>query len=156
MNTYKGFITTLKDDEIFVFGANQDGFHGAGSAGYASFGVPGNRWREFDYGSKPNGWKGKWNEKGKTGPQIGTEGKSYGLVTVTKCGAKRSFKPDFAALYECCNRNHSWKFYFAQEGKVGLNGWTPEEMADFMLEAGPIPKNLYLSESFAAVVALRA
>jgi hypothetical protein len=149
VKTYRGPITTLADAEVFVFGANEQGFHGAGSAGYASFGVHGNRWREFNYATKPHGWKGKWNEKGKTGPQVGTEGKSYGLVTVTRAGARRSLKPDLKSLFKCCERNPSWTFFLAQSGKTGLNGWTPQKMAEFMASAGPMPTNLAVDETFA-------
>jgi len=154
MNTYKGHITTLKDNEVFVFGANLQGFHGAGSAGYASFGVAGNQWRKFQYDKKPTGWKGKWNVKGKTGFQVGEEGKSYALITVTKCGAKRSisryqFIKNIMALYSCCDIFSDFTFYLAQEGKMGLNGYEPFELAEFFVKAGPIPPNLHLEESFA-------
>ena len=153
MKTYSGLITNLKDNEVFIFGCNLSGFHGAGSAGYASFNETGNVWRKYGYGGWPNGTKGKWNVKGKTGAMIGTEGKSYGLPTVTRCGAKRSLQPDFAPLYECCKRNPQWTFYLAQEGQTGLNGWTPKEMAAFMHKAGPIPSNLAVSDSFAPYLA---
>lgn len=147
MDTYSKPITHLQEDEVFVFGANLDGFHGAGSAGYASFGEFGNKWREFNYGSKPKGWKGKWNEKGKVGPQVGTEGKSYGLPTVTKVGCKRSLNIDFKPLFECCRRNPQWKFYFAQTAETGLNGWSVNEIVRFINEALPIPDNFYIHES---------
>ena len=42
MNSYSGVIKTLKDDEVFVFGANSEGFSGVGAAGYATFGEMGN------------------------------------------------------------------------------------------------------------------
>ena len=90
IKTYKSPKLTLSEDEVFVFGANSFGWHGAGAAGFASFGEIGNVWRECSYADKLNGWKGKWNEKGKLGPQIGTEGKSYAIPTVTRAGAKRS------------------------------------------------------------------
>lgn len=147
MKTYKGNITELKDHEVFVFGANEQGFHGAGSAGFATFGEFGNVWRKYGYDKFPDGKKGKWNVKGKTGPQVGTEGKSYGLPTVTKCGAKKSLEPDFKPLFECCKRNPQWKFYFAQDNKTGLNGWSGKEMVDFMKKSGNVPENFILSES---------
>jgi hypothetical protein len=56
MNTYKSPKITLEENEVFVFGANsENGFHGCGSAGFASFGEFGNVWRKYDYASKPNG-----------------------------------------------------------------------------------------------------
>lgn len=149
MNTYKDNITSLKDNEVFVFGANLQGFHGAGSAGFATFGEFGNVWRNHGYDKWPNGTKGRWNVKGKTGPMVGTDGKSYGLPTVTRAGLKRSLRIDFKPLFDCCKRNPQWKFYFAQEGRVGLNGWTPEEIVAMASEAGDWPDNLWVSESFA-------
>lgn len=154
VNTYRSPITHLAKDEVFVFGANPQGFHGAGSAGFASFNRFGNVWREEGYANRPNGWQGKWNVKGKVGPQVGTEGKSYGLITVAKAGAKRSrteeeMVEEFEKLYACCNRNPRWFFFLAQTGKVGLNGWSPDEMASFMISAGDIPENLHIDETFA-------
>lgn len=149
IKVYDGAITKLNPDEVFVFGANLAGFHGAGAAGFASFGVTGNRWREFGYDRLPNGWKGKWAVKGSLGLQTGTEGKSFALVTVTKPGHKRSFVPDFAKLFECCNEHPDWKFYLAQPGSTGLNGWSPEEMARFVHNGGIIPENLFFDRSFA-------
>ena len=91
MQTYSGLITTLGPRDIFVFGSNLNGFHGAGSAGFATFGVHGNHWRDFDYASKPNGWRGLWTVKGHAeGLQHGTHGWSYALPTVTRPGARRS------------------------------------------------------------------
>jgi len=149
LKTYSAPISKLEDNEVFVFGANIDGFHGAGSAGYASFGVSGNVWRNHAYGSKPNGWKGKWAVKGELGLQEGTEGKSYALPTVISPGARRSLVPNFRPLFESCREHSSWKFYLAQGGVTGLNGWSPAEMASFVHAAGEIPPNLYFEESFA-------
>lgn len=141
MNTFSGTITQLADDEVFVFGCNLQGFHGAGAAGYASFGVHGNSWRRFGYECWPNGHICKWNVKGKIGPQRGHEGKSYALPTIKTSGLKRSLRIDFKPLYECCRRNPTWKFYYAQEGKVGLNGWKPEEIESSADTAGVAPRH---------------
>lgn len=149
MKTYSGIITSLASDEVFVFGANLQGFHGAGSAGYATFGESGNVWRKHGYDKLPNGTKGRWNVKGKTGPMMGLYGKSYGLPTVARCGAKRSLEIDFKPLFDCCIRNPQWTFYFAQEGRIGLNGWTPLEIVGFMRKAGDIPPNLAISITLA-------
>ncbi len=52
MLTYAGPIVSIAKHKIFVFGSNLQGFHGAGAAGYASFGVFGNRWRDFQYAQR--------------------------------------------------------------------------------------------------------
>jgi hypothetical protein len=38
-------VASLEADEVFVFGSNRDGFHGAGSAGLACRGDASNSWR---------------------------------------------------------------------------------------------------------------
>ena len=64
--TYEGFVKSLEPNQVFVFGSNLDGFHGAGSAGYASFNEGGNVWRKYNYGSLKDGTQGKWNVKGQS------------------------------------------------------------------------------------------
>lgn len=156
MKTYKGLKVELLDDEVFVFGANTSGWHGAGSAGFASFGKAGNVWREFDYASKPNGWKGKWNVKGQSeGPMLGTEGKSYAIPTVTRAGAKRSIplpeiKKSIEKFYNFAKSRPHLKFFVAQENKMGLNGYAPEELAT--IYSGDIPENVYFDEGFAKLL----
>ena len=153
INTYAGDITSLSDTEVFVFGANQSGFHGAGSAGYASFGVHGNRWREFDYGNKPKGWMGKWAVKGSVGAMRGWDGRSYGLVTVTRCGAKRSISGEqmvinIGEMYACARAYPELTFYVAQGSAGGLNGYSGMEMATFFKLAAPIPENVKFQLGF--------
>ena len=41
----KNLITSLKPNEVFVFGSNFSAFHGAGAAGYAQRGDSKNTWR---------------------------------------------------------------------------------------------------------------
>jgi len=155
--THDGRIPKLEDHQVFVFGANQDGFHGAGAAGYASFGVPGNRWREYDYGAKPTGWAGKWNKKGLLGAQQGTEGKSYALVTVTRAGAKRSIQPqhmirNIRFMYDAATKHPELEWLVAQSHNKGLNGYTGEEMADMFASAGPIPDNVVFQKEFEELI----
>ena len=154
--TYQSPKLTLADDEVFVFTSNLSGFSGAGSAGFASFGKAGNVWREFEYDKKPNGWKGKWNVKGiAEGPQVGTEGKSYAIPTATKAGAKRSIPLEtigasIKKFYEFAKSRPHLKFFVAQENKVGLNGYSPDEMAS--IYSGEIPENVYFDEGFAKLL----
>ncbi len=150
---YEGNITELKNDEVFVFGSNGDGFHGAGAAGYASFNEVGNVWRKHDYANKPNGWLGKWNVKGKAfGPQKGTIGKSYAIPTVISAGQKRSLDPELIRryiqkFYIFASQRPLLKFYVAQDAKPGLNGYSPDEMAA-MYKSAPIPNNVYFKKEF--------
>ncbi len=156
IKTYQSPKLTLAEDEVFVFTSNNSGYHGAGSAGYASFGEAGNVWRKHEYDKKPSGWKGKWNVKGASvGPQVGTEGKSYAIPTVTQAGAKRSIpletiKGSIQTFYAFAKSRPHLKFFVAQENKTGLNGYTPEEMAS--IYSGEIPENVYFDEGFAKLL----
>jgi len=154
--TYKSPKLTLSDDEVFVFGSNPQGFSGAGSAGWATFNEAGNVWRKHNYQDWPNGTKGKWNVKGVgEGPMLGTEGKSYAIPTVDKAGAKRSrplatIKESIEKFYTFAKSRPHLKFFVAQENKVGLNGYTPEELA--AIYSGEIPENVYFDEGFASLL----
>lgn len=154
LNSYKGFITKLAENEVFVFGSNLEGWHGSGSAGYATFNEIGNIWRDYDYQDWPNGKKGKWNKKGiGEGFQIGEIGKSYALPTVTKAGYRRSRTPleiiiSIGQLYQFAAENRQYKFYIAQEGSPGLNGYSPEEMGEFFAFYERPPENCYFNENF--------
>ncbi len=156
IKTYQSPKLTLAEDEVFQFGSNENGWHGAGSAGFASFGESGNVWRKHQYDLKPNGWKGKWNVKGASvGPQVGTEGKSYAIPTVTRAGAKRSIpletiKGSIQAFYAFAKSRPHLKFFVAQEKSGGLNGYSGQEMAG--IYAGDIPDNVYFSEGFAELI----
>jgi len=157
IKTYQSPKLTLAENEVFVFGSNRDGgFHGCGSAGFASFGESGNVWRKHEYDKKPNGWKGKWNVKGTSvGPQVGTEGKSYAIPTVTRAGAKRSIsletiKESIQTFYAFAKSRPHLKFFVAQENKTGLNGYSAEEMAS--IYSGEIPENVYFDEGFAKLL----
>lgn len=156
MKTYKGKIESLLPFQCMVFGANKLGFHGAGAAGFASFGVAGNVWREYNYAEKPYGWLGKWNVKGiGEGYQEGTEGRSYALPTVTKPGARRSMSlREIAAsvdkFYRFARRRPDMEFLVSYSEKGGLNGYTPKEMASVF--AGDIPENVLFEEGFAKLI----
>jgi len=154
MNVYEEYITKLEKDEVFVFGSNKnDGFHGAGSAGFASFNRMGNHWREEGYAMKEHGWKGCWNVKGcGEGFQKGSIGRSYALPTVTKAGAKRSRTPEeicisVRTLYAFALSQPQLKFYVAQDVKNQLNGYSADEMAQ-IFSCIKIPNNIYFYRPF--------
>ncbi len=99
-STSSSLITSLKEDEVFVFGSNLQGFHGAGSAGYAMRGTTKNTWREdqnfLDIKSGKNQDKrGKWAVYGMgIGIQEGLEGKSYAIATVERPGVQGKVTED--------------------------------------------------------------
>ena len=153
IKTYKSPKLTLAEDEVFTYGSNKDGFSGSGSAGYATFNEFGNVWRQHNYQDWSKGTKGKWNIKGQSeGPMLGTEGKSYAIPTVTRAGAKRSIplpeiKKSIEKFYAFAKSRPHLKFFVAQENKMGLNGYAPEELAE--IYSGDIPENVYFDEGFA-------
>jgi hypothetical protein len=161
MKTYTGLIKKLNPHQIFVFGSNLQGFHGAGSAGYASFGVSGNHWRDFEYHKKLNGWKGLWNVKGiGQGLQEGTRGWSYALPTVTKPGAKKSITQkqilvNIDNLYKCAYKNLNFEFLIAYTGenpnRLNFNGYTTKEISQIFNQL-IIPKNIIFEEKFRRLV----
>ncbi len=58
MQFYTAPKLELSEDEVFVFGANLQGFHGAGAAGYATFHEFGNLWRKYNYNNSFPGGSG--------------------------------------------------------------------------------------------------
>ena len=155
MKTYKGFITELEENQVFVFGSNLDGFHGGGAAGFASFGKPGNFWREEHYHTWPDGEKGLWNIKGRErGYQEGTEGRSYALPTVTHAGAPKSLSKaeiieNIVEFYLYAKYNPDKEFLVAYTMAPNLNGYTPMEMIE-MFACAPPPPNVVFEERFAS------
>jgi len=90
-------ITELKPNQIFVFGSNDSGFHGAGAAGMAMRGDPSNSWRSDSkfrqamYSPDHQGKVGKWAVFGVgRGLQHGTEGRSWAVATIKRPGELRS------------------------------------------------------------------
>ena len=155
INTYKSPKLTLAEDEVFLFGANNQGFHAGGAAGWATSLDLNYNWRTAGYDKLPDGAKGKWNEKGKLGPQVGTEGKSYAIPTVTQAGARRSIplaeiKKSIDKFYTFAKSRPHLKFFVAQENKTGLNGYSPQEMAS--IYSGEIPENVHFDSEFAKLL----
>lgn len=90
--------TTLAPNEIFVFGSNRDGFHGAGGAGLACRGDAANTWRRDAWFKRAMEARpgddariGRWAVFGVArGFQVGRSGRSYAIQTIERPGAHRS------------------------------------------------------------------
>jgi hypothetical protein len=156
-------IKTLKQNEVFVFGSNLTGFHGAGAAGYATFGEHGNVWRNHNYDKVPNGTKGKWNVKGQAeGYQRGTEGASYALPTVKRPKQPLPKKQIIRNIHKffVFAKSHPHLTFLVAYGakKKNLNGYTAEEMAQMFFEGlvGRKPKNVKFEKEFQALIAEQA
>jgi len=156
--TYSGFVTSLKENQVFVFGSNLKGFHGGGSAGFGSFCEAGNNWRKHQYNLWDDGTKGKWNIKGVgVGYQEGTEGRSYALPTVKQAGMPKSLSMTqiicyIAEFYRFAEEHPEMEFLVAYTGNgKNLNGYTNNEMA-LMFRSGDIPSNVVFEEEFSKLV----
>jgi uncharacterized protein (DUF433 family) len=133
-------VEKLLPNEVFVFGSNQGGFHGAGAAGLACRGDAGHGWRldkwfrkamEAPVGSPDR--IGKWAVFGVAeGFQQGKEGASYGIVTITKPGEKRSVPlvdiyDQLVELWKWADENPEKHLVIAPIGER-YAGYTQEEM----------------------------
>lgn len=126
MKTSPDNITDLKDNEIFVFGSNQSGRHGAGAARQAlSFGA-------------------KW------GQAEGLQGKTYGIPTknasITKTlpvNVIKTYVDDFILF---AKENRHLTFLVTEIG-CGLAGYSPKDIAPLFVEAVNV-ENILLPRRF--------
>lgn len=155
---HKEQITTLQPNEVFVFGSNKTGFHGAGAAGLACRGDARNTWREDEWFLKamksPVGSPdriGKWAVYGiAKGYQRGREGVSFAVQTIEHPGLKRSVSrqeiyKQLQALWSDADKTFGfWKFLVTPLAE-GLAGYTREEMAevwDKLITEHGLPPNI--------------
>ena len=146
------FVHTLKENEVFVFGANARCFHGGGAAGYAQFGNPKNGWREntsFQLALTELNKKnknlpydkslliGNWSVLGSIGFMVGNVGKSYGVVTTEAPGKKgivdsEFLKKELVKFLEFSKAHPEYIFLCADFGLKreygGLSWWSPEDL----------------------------
>jgi len=144
--TYQGFIKELKDNEIFVFGSNPEGRHGAGTAKLAA----------TKFGAK-------------YGQGRGLQGQSYGLITknlkkgffekernllYVNAGMRSIDKnmmiQNIKELYQTAKQMNDKKFLVAYTARgQNLNGYSSQEMANFFKEASSkIPSNVIFEKEF--------
>ena len=135
LNTYKGLITQLDDNSIFVFGSNTQGRHGKGAALIArqKFGAI--------YGQSE-----------------GLQGQSYAICTKD---LTKSIHPSIPVwdiecqillLYSFAKVMTKLRFYIAYNGQgVNLNAYTPLEMAT-MFGNKDIPSNIVFEDYFSKLI----
>lgn len=148
-------VTDLRPDEVFVFGSNEQGFHGAGAAGLAMRGDARNTWRDdarfraVVAGRNPDP-RGRWAVFGQgRGFQQGTDGKSYAIATVTRPGARRSVSRrdiyhQLVALWTFVLARPEWTFLIPPLGE-GYAGWSRGEMNavwEFLVARHGLPTNV--------------
>ena len=115
------FISDLKANEVFVFGSNLDGAHGAGAARIA---------RE-KFGAV-------W------GQGTGLQGQSYGIPTMH--GGIEEIKPYVNEFIDFARSRPELTFLVTRVG-CGIAGFHDSEMAPLFAQAVSIP-NIHLPESF--------
>jgi hypothetical protein len=135
MKTYKGLIQKLEPNQIFVFGSNTQGIHGAGAAAVAAklFGA-------------------------KFGQSKGPQGKSYAICTkdLTKDKhpsiSKKDIIQQIKDLYFYAEKHPKLEFLVAYSatGK-NLNYYSSEEMAEMFACKKP-PANIIFEEGFAKLI----
>lgn len=144
MNYYSGYINELKENEVFVFGSNPEGRHGAGTAKIAKEkfgaeygvgrGVTGQCWALPTKNLKPN-----YFEK--------ASGITY-EIDGFKSISKEQITSNIKDLYDYAKDNSDKTFYIAYtyEG-FNLNGYTGDEMFE-MFTSNEIPSNIVFNDTF--------
>jgi len=114
-------VNSLAENEIFVFGSNLQGFHGAGAAETAvdKFGAV-------------------W------GQGVGLQGQSYAIPTMH--GGVETIKPYVDEFIEFAKANPDKKFFVTRIG-CGIAGFKDSEIAALFEEALPV-ENILLPRSF--------
>ena len=115
-------ITSLRADEVFVFGSNLAGMHGGGAArlAYERFGAV-------------------W------GCGVGLQGQSYAIPTMQ--GGVETIKPYVDEFIDFARSRPDLFFYVTRIG-CGIAGFADAEIAPLFADACAVP-NICLPESFA-------
>lgn len=121
MRIASSHITTLRPNEIFVFGSNLSGMHGGGAArlAYQKFGAI-------------------W------GQGVGLQGQSYGIPTMQ--GGVNTIKPYVDEFIEFAKTHPQLNFLVTEIG-CGIAGFSVEEIAPLFEQAIEV-ENIYLPERF--------
>lgn len=126
MKTHDGLILDLGQNEIFVFGSNVSGIHGAGAAKTAR----------------------KWGAK--MGLGEGLSGKTYALPTVDKkiknTLTLKRIRKHVEKFIECVKNNPHMEFLLTDVG-CGLAGYDADEVAPLFKDAKDLP-NITWPKSF--------
>lgn len=116
-----GKISTLRPDEVFVFGSNLKGMHGGGAALAA--------WRHFG---------------AKLGQGVGLQGQSYAIPTMQ--GGPETIRPYVDEFIEFARQHRELVFYVTRIG-CGIAGFRDEDIAPLFAQAVELD-NVILPRSF--------
>lgn len=119
--TTPAYITSLKPNEIFVFGSNLAGNHAGGAARLAYV-----------------KWGAVW------GQGVGLQGQTYAIPTMHGgVEAIRPYVEEFIRFAE----THPEQVFLVTEIGCGIAGFTPDEIAPLFAAAVPV-QNVFLPERF--------
>ncbi len=144
-DTYTDMIQHLGEKEIFVFGSNTEGRHGAGAALHA-----------------------RTNFGAIYGQALGLQGKSYAIITKD---LTQTYQPSIEERYiiaqiqylyyfASTGKYQDYLFYIAYSGtRKNLNGYTNLQMARMFVEASKlfnnkIPENIIFEAKFLELINL--
>ena len=135
MKMYKGRIEQLKSNQIFVFGSNTRGIHGAGAALFA----------RNNFGAI-------------YGQARGLQGQSYAIITkdltkdVHPSITREMIIEQIDDLYVFARFAHDWEFLVAYRAdNNNLCGYSSEELAE-MFARPNIPENIVFEDKFLKLV----
>jgi hypothetical protein len=134
MKTYKGDITHLEPNQIFIFGSNTQGRHSLGAALTA----------KERFGAK-------------YGQSKGLQGQSYAIITkdltkyVHPSISKEKIIEQIEELYQFAQNNKDKEFLVAYKVGKNLNSYSSQEMAD-MFSSKNIPENIVFEETFSKLL----
>lgn len=117
-------ISSLNDNEIFVFGSNIHGMHGGGAAWYA----------HKNFGAE-------W------GVGEGLTGRTYALPTMEGDASLKKAVGNFMV----CARQHPELTFLVTAVGCGIAGYTPQEVAPLFKDAAAL-ENVYLPQVFVDVM----
>lgn len=114
-------ITSLRPNEIFVFGSNLQGYHGGGAARLAM-----------------DKWGAVW------GQGVGLQGQTYAIPTMQ--GGTDTIRP-YVEQFIKFAQNDQERTYLVTEIGCGIAGFRPEEIAPLFRNAVNVP-NVWLPQRF--------
>jgi predicted SprT family Zn-dependent metalloprotease len=149
VKTYQGKIESLQPNQIFVFGSNPQGRHGAGAAQQAKnkFGavqLVGRGLKNQTYALVTKNLTAGFVEK-----ETGIKYEKAGEKSLTP----EQIESNIKELYNVALQNPDKEFLVAYsvDDKKNLNGYTDQDMAN-MFSAFPIPNNMVFEEGFSKLL----
>lgn len=150
-------IDKLKENEIFVFGSNPSGIHGAGAAKAAlSFGAKRYMGRGISGQTYALVTKNLDGKEGFVEKATGIKYEKSGFGSVSP----KMIIENIKELYECAKNNPDKDFLITYQfekwpngnPKKSLNGYTSLEMINLFLDAGNIPNNIVFHDSYKEII----